>query len=223
MKKIISIAFAIACLYSCEEPIQQDTLAELYVRYEADVKQLKGEGSFYEYNNGVKGESKVFTRGVQFINSGMRTTDLNDGLVRYYGGIGGLLPKETYFTWYGEGAKANTVYAPITKINGYEIEKDTISLKDGLGIYLNTSNLEKTDKLVLAITDAKGKAKNLETKGPTTTTKFKIPGRELKGLSPGEAQIYVVRSYSDELNEETYKAVINAEYYSKPKKIEIVE
>lgn len=210
-------------IYGCDKPALVDTFSELYVRYDADIKELKAEATFFEYSDGKKGEAKVFPSGVQFINSGMRTSELPNGVIRYYAGIAGLLPRETYFTWYGKKGLPNTIKAPITKINGFEIPGDSISLSDGISIYLNTSNLKGTEKLVLSISDTNGNVKNLETKGPTATTKFSIPGRELKGLSSGEAALYVVRSNSEEFNGETYTGVVTSEYYSFQRKIKIVE
>lgn len=217
------LSFLLILLTGCKEKLQQGTLANLYVRYDADIRQLKAEATFHELINGEKGGSKVFPQGVQFINSGMRTVDLPGGEVRYKAGVAGLLPKETYFNWYGPKGMPITIPALIAKINGFEVEKDTISLSKGISIYLNTSNLEQNEKLVISITDEKGKVKTLETKGPTATTKFKIPGTEIRGLSGGEAQIYIVRTRAHQVEGETHKAIVNTEYYSVAKEIEIVE
>ena len=99
MRLFIFTLSASLLILGCEKQATKDTYAELYVRYDADIKELKAEAGFNEIVNGEIGENKIFSSGVQFINSGMRTIELSDDEIEYRAGISGLLPKEVSFTW----------------------------------------------------------------------------------------------------------------------------
>lgn len=223
MKKFTFLLLFGLLLTSCGETIEQQTLANLYLRYDADVKKLKAEATFSTLAADGTQKPKLFPNGVQFINGGMRTLEQPDGEIRYTADFSGSIPLEIDFHWDLSKEKPTVVAVPLAKIKGYTIKENTLSLKDGFSISLTTSSLKKGDKLVLAITDSNGQAKNLETRGPTNTASFQIPGTELKGLSTGPASIYVVRSEVMEKNEEHFKAIMNTEYYSLSKSIEIIE
>ena len=209
--------------FSCDNATTANIHGELYVRYDADTKELKAEALFSDVVDNELGESVVFPKGVQFINSGMRTVELPGDKIRYEAGVSGQLPIKPEFTWHLKNGEPMSIPAQVTQINGFDIQNSTISLSQGLTIYLNTSHLAPTEKLLLAITDADGKAKNLETKGPTSKMHFKIPGSEVRGLTTGSASLYVVRSKREQKMVEGHALTITTEYYSVPQKVEIVK
>ena len=133
MKINTFLFFVIVLLLSaCAKPTKLDTQAELYLRYDLQDRKLTAEATFFEFAEGKKTTSKVFQGGVAFINSGMRTSTLPGGVVRYRYELNGNLPASNFFVWKkedGTEVKAETQLNPIAEI---KVDNNEISRLKGL-------------------------------------------------------------------------------------------
>lgn len=209
---------------ACTAPPEANTFAELYIRYDDETKALKAEALFFELADEKIGASKVFPGGVQFINSGMKTVELPGNKVRYAAHLDTGLPKSLSFTWPGPKNEPQATQVKLSRIGKISIgENDTLSISKGLRLIVEGQNLDASEKLILSFMDKKRQGKTLETKGPTSTMTFNIPGKEITGLALGPAELTIVRSRTEKITGQGRAGTITTDFYAAPILFEIIE
>lgn len=224
MKKYFLLAISTILLWGCENnpDLSNDVLfEEYYVRYLEAEKELKAYATFLEGDSLKNAKPKIFFGGVAFQNSGMEVRNLPKGVVKYRI-KNDQVSYNNPFTFKYRNEEGETVEERLKmKPLGDFFVKDPISLSKGMTLVINDGSLSEDEQLILLFSDEKNRAFSIPIMGPTDQIAYGLTSNQIKNLSEGKGQLYLVKK-QNKLREENNRIISsNIEFYSKTLEIYI--
>ena len=185
--------------------------ANFYVRYLAENQELRGQASFFQEDS----TTLAFPGGVSFMGSGTLKKELPNGLVRYEGKMRVPFQNPTRFTFQLPGQEAATeVNFSMDGIDQFSINSASIS--EGLRLDVN-STLAADESLLLLFTDPNQEVRTIVRPGPLERAELFIPADAVALFTPGDYQIYLVKSRQIKGQTEGLDYEASLEFYSMEK------
>ncbi|MBK8703449.1 MAG: hypothetical protein IPN33_07370 [Saprospiraceae bacterium] len=197
-------------------------IADYFVRYLADVSEIKAQASFYEGDTLETAVPKVIAGGVSFQQSAMEAKSLQREVVRY------LLQRRSEFippftfAFTGDDGEKVTYTLPMNPIDSFSF-KGPISKSKGGTLILKGEPLSAKESLVVLFSDARNQAGSVTIQGPITTQEVFIPATNLANLQTGAGMVYLVRKIVKIEDTPARYVIAAGEYYTPAIGVVLVE
>ena len=221
---LILLGWCSACNNPAIEPEEKPPhwFAKYYVRYLQTERQLKAHASFLEGDSLENAEPKKFRGGVSFQGKRMEFRDLQGKLFRYIHNERTGYSDNFLFRHRDDNGDYWEYTMKMNPIEDFFI-KDDISKSKGMTLIADGAILQQNESLVFLFSDENNKAATFTVEGPSKTIELSIPAEQLKDLSLGKGQLYLVKKQYNEDQEEQLNATSSIEFYTKSIDIEVVE
>lgn len=197
-------------------------IADLYVRYLADVAELKAQASFYEGDSLQTALPKTMAGGVTFQQSAMEAKILQGEVVRYsLQRRGNFNPPFQFGYTDGEGVKGEYTLA-MNPIDSFSFRGEA-SRSKGATLLFYGAPLGEGESLVILVSDVNNQAATLEISGPKSTNDLFIPASNLASLQPGPGTVYLVRKTAKMEDTPGRHVIATGEYYTDVVRFELAE
>ncbi len=220
MKRYFLFALAVFFL-ACSKSDSPAVFADIYTRYEQDVKTLKAEAIFAEKTPSGKTSSVVFQNGVKFLGNNMEAKTLPGGVIRYELELKANLPETIPVHFTDNLKKEKKTDFQIPSIQGFEISDSLIKKSEGFTLKLDATPFDGKEKLVLIFTDANNQSLTLEVNASSAKPEITFAPGQLSKLAPGKVKVYLVRTGSVVKNDGRYTFNFQTEFYSQTKQVEL--
>lgn len=110
----------------------------------------------------------------------------------------------------------------ITSIDSFQVPK-IVSKSNELSIDYFGNPLNANESIIAMLIASDGKTASATLNGPSSSQSVKIKGEKLSSLVPGPADIYLIKTYSDEDVNGKLHFFIKNEFYSRTKHVELTE
>lgn len=188
-------------------------IADYFVRYLADVSEIKAQASFYEGDTLETAVPKAIAGGLSFQQSAMETKSLSRGVVRY------LLQRRSEFippftfAFTGDDGEKVTYNVPMNPVDSFSF-RGPVSKSKGGTLLLKGTPLSAEESLVVLFSDARNQAGSVTIQGPITTQEVFIPATNLAHLQTGAGMVYLVRKIVKIEDTPARYVIASAEYYT---------
>ena len=209
-------------LGSCKNGNSSVMHVNAYCRYDQEEGRIKAEAIFREGDSLMTAKPVVFQSGVSFIGSGMETHELPGGSVRYELDRTIELPSELPLFFKSPTGEEKTVLLPLNPVKAFSFADATLSTFGGFTLKFDGKPLSEGEKLLLIFTDANHQHLQLDIPGPHPGQEINVaPGKIT--LSPGPAQVYLVRTNLHRFQDGPFNMNLQTEYYTRSREVEVVK
>lgn len=196
--------------------------SEYFVRYLESERQIKAYATFFEGDSMATAVPKTFLGGVTFQGSAMEPRNLLDKATRYTITQNGDYSSAFEFKYKNEQREEQHHIITMSPLQNLTIDS-LISKSSNLKLRVQGGELSAEESLVLLFNDENNKASSITITGPTQGTEHLIPASNLKGLSTGKCQLYLVKKRG-EIKESSDSHTVSAiEFYTNTVEVEVVE
>lgn len=195
-------------------------IADYFVRYLADVAELKAQASFYEGQTLQTATPKAMPGGVTFQQSAMEVKSLGGQVLRY-----SLQRRSTFnppfaFGYTNDGGEKEAYTLPLNPVESFSF-KGPVSRSKGFTLVFQGAPLGKEESLVLLFSDATNQAATITVQGPQAGNELTIPAGELSKLQNGPGTVYLVRKTALIEDSPTRYIIASGEYYTATMKVDL--
>ncbi len=196
--------------------------ADFFIRYLDDEHELKAQASFLEGDSINNAVPKTFEGGIAFQGSGMEMKKIQDKLIRY-----SLIREMDYldtfrFKFNNDLGNPEIYSVAMSPIQDFFLQ-GPISKSKGMTIVINGGVLNPGENLVLLFSDEKNQARTINMVGPKADVEYRFTADQLKNLTIGKGQLYLVKKQLKEQNIGNRVVRTEIEYYTKAIDVEVVE
>jgi len=217
---LLSTLLVIGC-QTDPKPKQAEPIifSSYYVRYMEPERELKAEATFRQGDSQQNAQAKQFNS-VTFNNKEMVFKELSANNKRYiFNASMDFSSDDLQFGFINDAGQKESQpfsFSPITKLS----VQGTINKSKGAAISWEGGPLTAEESVVCLFDNAANKSTSLIIKGPSNGSQINIPPEKMNGLTPGTAELYLVRK--KRIRKESGKRISFAqmEYYTKT--IEVV-
>lgn len=213
---LISLSFS-GCATDAPAETTASYQANFYVRYLAENQELRGQASFFQQDS----TALELMGGVSFMGSGTQQRQLPGTLVRYEGKMRIPFQNSMRFAFKLPGEEEQTeIKLPMEGVNDFSVT--TASISEGLRLKLNSS-LADDESLLLLFTDPNQEARTIVRAGPFDQEELFIPADAISLFTPGEYQLYLVKSKQIQTQVKNLSYEASIEFYSKEETFVLAE
>ncbi len=192
------------------------------VRYLEQEKELRAMAFFKEGDSLEVAVPKEFSN-TTFQSNLMEKQNLGDRGTRYILNRKGQFSTNLDFSYTNDEGLPVNYDLSMPEIGEFSIKEGKLHKNKGITIVWKGKNLDPTQSLVFMFTDKNNHAQSNTAKGPTNIPEVFIPSKNLKELTPGNGQLYLVKKQIIKTQEENQSILSVVEYYTSSLDIEIVE
>ncbi|GJM31638.1 MAG: hypothetical protein DHS20C18_06390 [Saprospiraceae bacterium] len=188
--------------------------ADFFIRYLEDEHELKAQATFMEGDSLTSAVPKIFESGVAFLGSNMKMKKIQDKLVRYsltneMGYMGSFR-----FKFNDENRNPEIYSIEMPPIENFQM-KGPISKSKGMTVVINGGILSQEESMVFLFNDKHNQARTITVLGPQTNIEYRFNADQLRNLSLGEGQLYLVKKQLKVQNNPHRSIRTEIEYYTK--------
>lgn len=195
---------------------------DLYIRYLEVEQQLKAQASFLEGSSITNATSKNYLGGVFFQKNKMKARELPGKVTRYTLTKKGTFSDSFRFSYKNDQGMLEEHFLGMSPIEDFFI-KDEIKKSQGMTLVINGGLLKKNEQLVFLFTDQNNIAFSHIVQGPSNGIEFTLRPDQMKKLSLGKGQLYIVKSQHNSYTEGKFIVKSTLEFYSKTLDIEVLD
>ncbi len=191
------------------------------VRYLERDKRLKSTVNFYQQANGMRTPIKL-ENDAKIEGRNMRFKNLNDQELRYEDLYDVEIQDQYSFQFNALDGQTHTYPVKMPIVKNFAIE-GKLKKSEGGTITTESEALTNREMLIVMFTDSERHTENISLFGPLDLSNIPLSAAQLKNLTVGRNEIRMVRKSSLQVKEKTYAGECNAEYYSEPIIVEVVD
>ena len=204
---------------SAEKENSTPFFGNLYVRYLEDGQEIKAEVTLFTGDSMAVANAYEPEGGLQFLGSAMQARNFNEQLTRYQFENRIPAPATYRFKFTNPEGKEVRIETPVYKIDFFSLT-DPLSRSSGGSLSLTPEELVENQQILILLSNEEGLARTIEITGPANISDISFPKQQLKALSPGKWEYYIVKkSYSRP--QEGLQLLTG--YYTKTQTLEIVD
>lgn len=216
MKRTLFFISLILCICACKQTTKLHTIT--YIRYLSDEAQMNVMFRVLDEKDSTK------TRKIDdaFFNDGAMERKQNKVQGLFYEAIrDGKYPD--VFSFRFKDAKKNYAFdLKASKIEELAAKDSLAHQLNGLTLSWKGEPLSKNETLTILITDSEGEVAEAKIQGATAKTEVQIPGAMFSGLKSGKGTIYVVKTYTKNIDNEQLTTDTSIDFYSKVINVNLV-
>ena len=204
-------------------PSKEQLIANYYLRYMQTDQSLLAQVSFFSADSSDIKHPKVFHTPVRFQNKEMETI-LLPKTTRYQSFIRGGFLENYEFQFIDKEKEKHTHQLKISPIVEFLVkDQRKVSKSNGMTLAWKGESLHKNESLLLMFIDTTSKTISIEIKGRTANIEVNISPEQLRELTLGAAELYLVRQKKEHYQEENILVKTRFEFYTKPLKVNVVK
>ncbi len=221
MKQLFYISFSLLFLFSCKNDSSK-IYSNFYLRFDDTEGKVTAEAVFFKGDTIKNAIPFAPDNGVFFDGGAMEQKEL---INRIAFRSERTTDSKPYFEFKFKNAekKEEKFDLKVPFISKFNIENNRISIDSGFLLKWEGNPLNKSENLVLFLSDSKNVDKNIQINGPTSNSSVKIDASKLTGITIGEGTIYLVRKYSNEEIIGDLRRSSQSEFYTKTMDVHFVK
>jgi len=202
------------------QKVANTTYTEIYIRYLADKKELKGEATFY-----TKGDSSTAILtfdNVTFANHPMKGKNLNANHTRYrIDLIKHTLEPSYELRFWNKNQKPKSIPIELSKVDSFSFSK-IIKKGKGTSLVITGNEVNPNEKISFIFTNKKNETAELKLGKVSIDKPIQLNKEQLSMLPLGKNEVYLIRTQIFNKTKDL-KAKGVLQFYSKSIEIEVVE
>jgi hypothetical protein len=205
-------------LFACQQDPSpasppKNYVADLYVRYLEEEKNLKATATFFEEQDSSKELIPWQPTGkVLFQASSMEEKNIQNGLVRYIKESNDLSFMPPYqFSFDSGEEKVKLQMDPI----GLLTLDQAADKQAGIQLKVEGGQLKRSESMVFLFSDANNKAYSHTVEGPQDQGTYRLSAEDIADWPSGDGQLYLIKKQQSTIKTDNWTYQTQVEFYSK--------
>jgi hypothetical protein len=192
------------------------------VRYLEQEKELRALAFFKEGDSLEVAVQKEFSN-ITFQSNLMEKQNLGERGTRFILNKKGPFSANLDFSYKNDEGIPINYDLTMPAISEIAIKEGNVDKNKGATVVWKGEALDPSQSLIFMFSDKNNKAQSTTVKGPTELAEVFIPSKDLKGLTLGNGQLYLVKKQIQKTQEDNQTILSVVEYYTSPVDINVVD